>query len=171
MEKIRNLLFVCTGNICRSPMAEAVFRTRARQRGLSEQLTFDSAGTHAYHVGEQPDIRTLRMCYENGIGADGLVARKISGADFGAFDVILGMDRGHVENLRAAAPREAQDKIHMFMDYAGLGRLDVPDPYYGDMEDFMHVYEMVSHAATAILDRLELVHRTEEGYDDRQKGA
>lgn len=148
----KKILMVCTGNICRSPMAEAVFRHLAHKENLN--ILVDSAGTHGYHTGERPDHRTLKICAEKGIPAENIRARKLVIADFDAFDLILAMDAGHLSHMLAMAPQEQLSKIHLLMAYAGLGDIDVPDPYYGDMSDFIKVYQMVSLAGAVILNEL-----------------
>ncbi|MDD3020531.1 MAG: low molecular weight phosphotyrosine protein phosphatase [Alphaproteobacteria bacterium] len=154
MSKIRNILFVCTGNICRSPMAEAVMRCRLKRIGQDHLCDIDSAGTQAYHVGDAPDHRTLKLCYENGVNVDGLSARVIEPKDYEHFDLILGLDKGHVEFLKEHAPAGKDHKIGLFMEYAGHGTLDVPDPYYGDIEDFIQVFEMVSRGTESLLNMI-----------------
>jgi len=135
-------------------MAEAVMRYRIKKHPKQIDFITDSAGTHSYHVGEAPDFRTIRMCHENGISSEGITARQFSKEDFGKFDLLLGMDKKHVAFMKEAATPQDHPKIHLFMEYAGLGKLDVPDPYYGEMEDFLQVYEMVSKGTESILDMI-----------------
>lgn len=149
----QKILFVCTGNICRSPMAEAVCRHMASLNDIGVQI--DSAGTQGYHIGERPDHRTLKLCAEKGIPTENIRARKLEKLDFSEFDLILGMDSGHVEHMKALAPEEDKGKIRLFMEAAGLGAADVPDPYYGEMEDFYIVYQMVERGCREILDNLQ----------------
>lgn len=149
----RKIIFVCTGNICRSPMAEAVFRHMV-SAGTAE-ITVDSAGTHGYHIGERPDHRTLKVCAEKGIPTENIRARKLELRDFSEFDLILGMDSGHVAHLKAIAPKESSAKIHLFMEFAGMEANDVPDPYYGGVDDFYIVYQMVDVGCRKILSNLQ----------------
>lgn len=148
----RKILFVCTGNICRSPMAEAVCRHMASMGDT--EITVDSAGTHGYHIGERPDQRTLKVCAEKGIPTENIRARKLELRDFSEFDLILGMDSGHVQHMKALAPQTERHKIRLFMVEAGLEAVDVPDPYYGGMDDFYIVYQMVDMGCRKILNNL-----------------
>ncbi|HRK97892.1 MAG TPA: low molecular weight protein-tyrosine-phosphatase [Alphaproteobacteria bacterium] len=154
MEEIRNILFVCTGNICRSPMAEAVMRRRLELMGWGHLHEVGSAATHSYHLGERPDHRTLRICYENGVNAEGIVSRVLTEDDFKRFDLILGMDRSHVDFIKSFAPKDHASNVGLFMEFGGLGKLDVPDPYYGNLDDFLQVYEMVSKGTDGVLEKI-----------------
>lgn len=149
------VLFVCTGNICRSPTAEAVFRDLVRARGLEGRIGWDSAGTHAYHVGEPPDRRSQLVARKRGIDMADLRARKVVKADFADFDLILAMDRGHLEELHDLAPADARGRVRLFMDFAdGYAHPDVPDPYYGGPDGFEHVLDMIEAGAKGILAHL-----------------
>jgi len=139
----QHILFVCTGNICRSPLAEAVLRHHVMQAGRGHDIHVDSAGTHDYHVGECPDPRTLKIAEMKGISTDGIRARQVESADFSKFDLILGMDQGHVAHLKRISPPEFYSKIHLFMDFAGADMVDVPDPYYGGFEGFQDIFGMI----------------------------
>lgn len=148
--------FVCTGNICRSPMAEALARYIITKNNIGG-LHFTSAGTHGYHVGERPDPRTLALLKQRGIETQGLRAKKFTVRDFEAHDVILGLDQGHVESLLALASPEYYPKIHLLMPFAQKGRVypfdsyDVPDPYYGAAQEFEEVYKMLEWACASLL--------------------
>ena len=131
-------LFVCTGNICRSPTAHGVFRDMAEKAGKA--VICDSAGTHAYHVGELPDARTRKVALKRGYDLSTLRARKIAPADFEYFDHILCMDRGHYEILLRIAPSAHAAKVQMF------DSRDVPDPYYGGPDGFEAVLDQVEAA-------------------------
>ena len=150
------VLFVCTGNICRSPTAEAVFRARVEQAGLAHAVTVDSAGTHDYHVGDPPDSRAIAHGRQRGYDLAPLRARHIEADDFKRFDFVIACDRGHHKIMRRIAPPEAGERITMFLDYAPeLGLTDVPDPYYGSAKDFEYVLDLVERAADGLLDAVK----------------
>ena len=146
-----SVLFVCTGNICRSPTAHGVFQKMVQAAGLADRVRVDSAGTHDYHVGEPPDARAQAHARRRGYDLSVLRARQVSSVDFEAFDRILAMDRGHLKILRRQAP-PGYAGLQLFMDYAppSLGP-DVPDPYYGGADGFERVLDMIEHAATGLL--------------------
>jgi protein-tyrosine phosphatase len=152
------VLFVCTGNICRSPTAEGMFRARARAAGLLDRLQVDSAGTHDYHVGEPPDRRAVAHAARRGIDIAGLRARKLRRTDFARFDYVLAMDRGHERLLlRQAGPRK--DRVRLYLDFAPeLAGRDVPDPYYGEAEDFEHVLDLVEPATAGLIEHIRRRH-------------
>lgn len=138
----RSILFVCTGNICRSPLAEGIFRDLA-----SPSVFLDSAGLGSWHVGEPPDARSIKVATRHGLAIDGQVCRMMTAGDFSKFDVILGMDRSHVTALERQMPEGATAQVALFMQYCAGKHLDVPDPYYGGLADFEKVYGMVRAAA------------------------
>jgi protein-tyrosine phosphatase len=145
------VLFVCTGNICRSPTAHGVFLQMVRTAGLAQQLRVDSAGTHDYHVGEPPDARAQAHARRRGYDLSALRARQVSLADFDAFDRILALDRGHLKILRQRAPA-GYAGLGLLMDYAQRSPgADVPDPYYGGADGFERVLDMIEHAAAGLL--------------------
>jgi len=149
------VLFVCTGNICRSPTAEGVFRRLVADAGMSEAVVADSAGTHDYHVGEPPDPRAQVAASERGYDLSGLRARRLERADLERFDLIIAMDRGHLRALSRLAQPGAAGKLRLMMSYAkSLAQDDVPDPYYGGSEDFERVLDMLEDAASGLLDSL-----------------
>lgn len=148
---MKRVLFVCTGNICRSPLAEAIFRHKVKLAGSDGQWIADSAGTHNYHAGERPDPRSLKVAQMNGIQTEGIRAKQIKRSDFEEFDLILAMDQGHVQWLQNICPPEYLSKIHLFMAYAGEGEVDVPDPYYGDFSEFEDVYAMCDAALNKMI--------------------
>lgn len=146
------VLFVCTGNICRSPTAEGVFRARIEAAGLGNAVFADSAGTHGYHVGDPPDPRSVRAALTRGVDIAGLRARRTTTADFHRFDLILAMDKGHLHALQLAAPPTPRAEIRLFLDYAAAPFTggEVPDPYYGDGDGFEHVLDMTESAADGL---------------------
>lgn len=148
------LLFVCTGNICRSPTAEAIFRAKASDADLP--LSTDSAGTHGYHVGEPPDPRAVQMARQRGIAMEDLRARQVRQADFDDFDLILAMDRGHLKRLQGLCPPGHQSKLCLFLAESGLADeagLDVPDPYYGAQEGFRTVFDLLEAGCARLLEK------------------
>ena len=149
------VLFVCTGNICRSPTAEAIFRKLATNAGMAEAVTADSAGTHAYHVGEPPDPRAQKAAAKRGYDLSALRARRIEGADFQRFDLILAMDRDHYSILSSMARPPADDRLKLMMSYARrFKEPEVPDPYYGGPLGFERVLDMLEDAAKGLLESL-----------------
>lgn len=142
------VLFVCMGNICRSPTAEGVFLSLLKDKGTSERFLVDSAGTHAYHVGEPPDARAQQTAKQRGIDLSFIRARKFRYEDFEQFDYILAMDQDNLEILQQACPIEHQHKVRLFLEFAeGRDETDVPDPYYGGQNGFNHVFDLVTDAA------------------------
>jgi len=152
---MQSVLFVCTGNICRSPTADGVFRYLVREAGLEARVRVDSAGTHDYHVGEPPDERTQAHALRRGYDLSALRARQVVGEDFERFDLLLAMDRGHLRILQRLAPPAHRHKLRLFMDFATTRRRDeVPDPYYGGARGFDEVLDMVEDAARGLLEEL-----------------
>jgi protein-tyrosine phosphatase len=148
------VLFVCTGNICRSPTADGVFRHRVRTAGLAATIRVDSAGTHDYHVGAAPDARAQAHAIRRGYDLSTLRARQVTRGDFDAFDLILAMDRDHLRFLRRIAP-DGYAGLRLFMTYASdaepSSAPDVPDPYYGGADGFERVLDMIERAADGLL--------------------
>ncbi len=156
MKKVA-VLFVCMGNICRSPTAEGVFRHLVRESALEHMIHTDSAGTHAYHVGNPPDNRALATAESRGIELHDLRARRVSANDFDLFDYVLAMDRENYEILRELCPPGYESRLRMFMEFAPhLNIAEVPDPYYGGASGFERVFDMVEEAAKGLL---EDIHR------------
>jgi protein-tyrosine phosphatase len=158
MEKVR-VLFVCMGNICRSPTAHGVFRKRVEEAGLIEHIEIDSAGTHAYHVGEPPDKRAQETARRRGIALEDLRARRAVAADLAEFDYVLAMDQENYLALMEICPLGLRDKVQLFMDFAPHMRTrEVPDPYYGGPTGFERVFDLVEAAAAGLLDEIRRRH-------------
>ena len=147
-----SVLFVCMGNICRSPTAESVFREHALRAGLLDELLIDSAGTGAWHVGEAPDKRAILHARRRGYDLEALRARQVTREDFARFDYILGMDLRNLRDLQALRPGEYRGYLGLFLDFAPhLGLREVPDPYYGGPEGFEAVLELAERASEGLL--------------------
>ncbi len=158
-ERKINVLFVCMGNICRSPLAHGLFEDRVKKEGLSERIAVDSAGTHAYHVGEAPDPRSQQTAMCHGIDLSHQRARRVDHPDFEKFDYILVMDRDNYRNLINSSPTEHHHKINLFMGFAPQrSEEEVPDPYYGGPDGFDRVYEMVEAAAAGLMEDIRRKH-------------
>jgi protein-tyrosine phosphatase len=158
MDKI-SVLFVCMGNICRSPTAEAVFKHYVAEAGLTAHVTIDSAGTHGYHVGEAPDARSQRYAAQRGYDLSGLRARKIESADFANFDYVLAMDENNLSLLARYCPNQHTAKLALFMTYGEGGKaVSVPDPYYGGARGFEKVIDMTEDAAQGLLRHIRFHH-------------
>ena len=143
------------GNICRSPTAHGVFAALVERKGLGERIEIDSAGTHAYHVGEPPDARAQETALKRGVDLSEQRARRAQSEDFLEFDYIVAMDQDNYHSLSAICPEGLEDKIHMLMDFAPDYRTrEVPDPYYGGAAGFDRVFDMVDAAAVGLLDEI-----------------
>lgn len=145
--------FVCTGNICRSPMAESVFRARTAEAGLDDRVEVDSAGTGGWHEGDGADPRTVRVLEEHGY-EDEHTARQFQASWFDRLDLVIALDSGHLKALRALAPTdEDARKVRLLRSYdpGAAGDLDVPDPYYGGLDGFEECLEMVEAASEGLL--------------------
>ena len=151
------VLFVCMGNICRSPTAQGVFAKLVREHGLLDHIGIDSAGTHAYHVGEPPDARAQQAALQRDVDLSGLRARQVTYDDFFNFDYILAMDRDNMEILTEVSPRHMHEKIRLFLDFApNAGESEVPDPYFGGTKGFERVLDLVETAAEGLLSHIRL---------------
>jgi protein-tyrosine phosphatase len=156
---VTRMLFVCLGNICRSPTAEGVMRALVCDAGLQERIALDSAGTGAWHVGDSPDARATEAARRQGIALEG-AARQVRPRDFEEFDVILAMDRANLRSLQRMAPDErARAKVRLLREWGRVGSqsdgdLDVPDPYHGGPDGFEQVLDLVQAACTALLEEL-----------------
>jgi protein-tyrosine phosphatase len=150
------VLFVCMGNICRSPTAEGVFRHAVTSAGLEQRILADSAGTHGYHLGHPPDRRAQLAAARRGYDLANLRARQVTGQDFVEFDYILAMDLDNLSELRRLAPAQHHGKLCLFMDYSIARRgKEVPDPYYGGAQGFELVLDMAEDAAAGLLQHIK----------------
>ncbi len=150
------VLFVCMGNICRSPTVEGVIRQQLQAAGLDKRIQVDSAGTHAYHVGEPPDARACKAALKRGYDISTLRARQVKDVDFLSFDLILAMDRENLALLRQACPSNLYHRVGLFLDYApDLGTDEVPDPYYGDAEGFKTVLDLAEQGGRGLIEALK----------------
>ena len=148
------ILFVCLGNICRSPTAEGVFRHRARQAGFTS-LQVDSAGTAGWHIGKAPDPRTVAAAKRRGYDLSALRARQVRATDFDNFDLILAMDKQNLAELKSMAPRGARTSLGLFLDHAESSAFrEVPDPYYGGDAGFEQVLDLIEQASDGLIARL-----------------
>jgi protein-tyrosine phosphatase len=148
-----SVLFICMGNICRSPTAEGVFRHLIQQEGYDSWITTDSAGTHAYHIGEKPDHRAQQTALGRGIDLSGLRARKAVENDFNEFDYLLAMDDDNYRLLENICPAGLENKLNLFLDFSKEhSETQVPDPYYGGDHGFEHVFDLVESASRGLLE-------------------
>lgn len=149
------ILFVCLGNICRSPTAEVVFRAVASREAPDIVLEIDSAGTAGYHVGEQPDRRTRQAAARRGYDMSALRARVVEPGDFENFDLILAMDRENLRALERRSPPQARERLRLFLDFAPeTGISEVPDPYYGGANGFEDVLDLIEAASRGLVQHL-----------------
>ena len=149
------VLFVCMGNLCRSPMAEGVFKHYVAQAGLAETIASDSAGTHDYHVGDPPDARAQAAASRRGYDLSMLRGRQVSRGDFGEFDYLLAMDETNLRALERLCPSQHAHKLKLFMEFGTAPALrEVPDPYFGGEQGFERVLDLVEQAAQELLDHL-----------------
>jgi len=149
---MHKVLFVCLGNICRSPTAEGVFRAQVAAAGLSEVIGIDSAGTAAWHIGKAPDQRAQAAATRRGYDLTALRGRQVAVADFGEFDYILAMDRSNLADLLAQCPADQRHKVRLFLSFSSQWQNhEVPDPYYGGADGFDQVLDMVEDAAHGLL--------------------
>ncbi len=154
-QKLR-VLFVCLGNICRSPTAEGVFRAAVENAGLSERIEVDSAGTGDWHIGSPPDIRAQVAAYARGVDIQGLRARQVRAEDFERFDVILAMDHANLGTLERLKPDGARATVSLFLDAVpDAPTREIPDPYYGARDGFQEVLDMIEAASEGLLQSLK----------------
>ncbi|MFN3199362.1 MAG: low molecular weight protein-tyrosine-phosphatase [Bradymonadia bacterium] len=155
-ELVKRVLFVCLGNICRSPLGEGIFRHLVEARGLSDAFEIDSAGTGGWHAGELPDPRSIEVARSHGIDLTAQRARKFLPADLNRFDVVMAMDHSNLRDIRARAPQGATAEVGLLLDeLSDPPTREVPDPYYGGPNGFEHVYQLVYGACEVLLDRLD----------------
>ena len=152
---MKKVLFVCLGNICRSPTAEAVFRVKVKESGLEHVIAHDSCGTAGYHVGEAPDRRATQAAQKRGYPMSDLRGRQVCDQDFEEFDYILAMDRSNFSDLKRRAPEHHHPKIQLFLKFSSTDEREVPDPYYGGAEGFDYVLDLVEDACDGLLQRLQ----------------
>ncbi len=156
MEKT-SVIFVCMGNICRSPTAEGIFRSQVVARNLEHLIDIDSAGTHAYHEGEKADPRSQKIAQQRGVDLSTIRARKVTAADIEQFDYILAMDSDNQRNLLNLAPEGHEQKIRLMLEFTSLySENEVPDPYYGGPRGFDRVYDLIESASEGLLDEIDL---------------
>lgn len=154
--EIISVLFVCMGNICRSPSAEAVFRHKAKEQGVNIEI--DSAGTIGYHVGHIPDARSQKAGETRGYDFSGLFARKVAVEDFEKFSLVLAMDNENLDNLVDLAPKEHHHKIKLFLEYGeNFDETEVPDPYYGGSRGFELVLDLIEDASDGLLRSIKVL--------------
>ncbi len=155
--KKTKILFICMGNICRSPTAEGVFAFLIEKEGVDKQFDIESAGTHAYHVGEAPDLRAQKAAEDRGVNLSKIRARKVIYGDFEDYDYLLAMDEDIYETLMESCPEQYKDKVKFFLEYAPhLTTREVPDPYYGGKYGFERVLDLVEEASIGFLNTLKL---------------
>lgn len=151
-----NILFVCMGNICRSPSAEGFFATALQRSDFRDRISIDSAGTHSYHVGHAPDSRAIETASQFGVKIGQLRARKVNVADFNQYDLIVAMDRSNLGDLQRIQPAGSSAKLKMMMEYHPQGQpAEVPDPYYGGMDGFTYMCELLESATDGLLKEVE----------------
>jgi protein-tyrosine phosphatase len=150
------VLFVCLGNICRSPTAEGVFRRELESAGLADRVEVDSCGIAHWHVGKAPDPRAAAAASKRGIDLGGLRARQVSSEDFERFDYLLAMDQDNLAALQAQCPEVSRAHIGLFLDFAGHRDRPVPDPYYGGEQGFEEVLDLVEAASRGLIEEIAL---------------
>jgi protein-tyrosine phosphatase len=152
---MKKILFVCLGNICRSPTADGVMRKLVKDAGLEKRIVVDSAGTGDWHIGHAPDSRTIRAAAKRGYDLSVLRARLVNVDDFDEFDYILAMDKSNLANLQKMRPAHFTGHLGLFMEFApDMGYKEVPDPYHGGAEDFERVLDLVEKAADGLLKKI-----------------
>ncbi len=153
-----SVLFVCLGNICRSPTAEGVFRALVQEAGLADSIRIDSAGTSDWHIGAPPDPRTVRAARQRGYDLDSLRGRQASREDFQRFDYVLAMDDNNLRHLQRLAPADYSGHLGLFLAFGQSGRREVPDPYHGGAEGFALVLDLIEEASRGLLAQMVRAH-------------
>jgi protein-tyrosine phosphatase len=154
---MKKILFVCLGNICRSPTAEGVFRHFLAHAGMEDKAFVDSAGTAAWHEGKAPDPRSIEFAKKRGYDLSSLRARQVTAKDFEKFDYILAMDKENLLNLQKLKPDNYTGELELFLNYAHeASETEVPDPYYGGDEGFGHVIDLIESASKGLLKEISL---------------
>ncbi len=160
MSRPLGVLFVCLGNICRSPTAHGIFQHRVDRHGLGDRIVVDSCGTGDWHIGHAPDPRSAAAALRRGYDLSELRARQVASDDFLRFDYILAMDAANLRDLQQLRPRDFGGRLDLFLDYArDVDEREVPDPYYGGAEGFDRVLDLVENAADGLLERLIAAHQ------------
>ncbi|MGP9497241.1 low molecular weight protein-tyrosine-phosphatase [Halomonas sp. AOP43-D1-4] len=149
------VLFVCLGNICRSPTAEGIFRRALENAGMSEHVSIDSCGVGAWHIGKAPDSRAQSAAKRRGIDLSQLCARQLTAEDFLTFDYVLGMDNDNLQAMRALKPAESNAYVGLFLEFSGAPGAEVPDPYYGGEQGFEDVLDMIETASQGLIQHLK----------------
>jgi protein-tyrosine phosphatase len=158
MNKKISVLFICMGNICRSPTAEVVFRHYVERAGVSDHFVIDSAGTHDYHIGDAPDLRSKGAAKQRGYDMSDLRGRQVDIADFTRFDYVLAMDEENLSILKRLRPQNIESYLGLFLEFAqNYEEKEVPDPYYGGSDGFEHVLDLVEDAAEGLLKHIRKV--------------
>ena len=152
------VLFVCMGNICRSPTAQALFQEAVTAAGLDDEITTDSAGTHAYHIGNPPDARAIITALDREVDMTDLRARQVCEADFEQFNYVVAMDRDNLSLLEASCSPPEQHRLSLMLDWAEGWGDEVPDPYYGGNEGFIRVFDMLAEASQSLLAHIASSH-------------
>ena len=154
MARKLGVLMVCLGNICRSPMAEGVLRVRLEEAGLADKVRVDSAATGRSHIGHAPDERAIAHAGQHGIDISAQRARALEIADYDEFDFILCADRTILHDARIRKPRTSHADVELLLEWSGVGKKDIPDPYYGDTRDFEKAFKLVDVAALGVVERI-----------------
>lgn len=154
------VLFVCMGNICRSPTAHGVFRELVQKHRLGDRIQMDSAGTHSYHIGNPPDPRSQATARQRGVDLSDLQARRFVSNDFVEFDYVIGMDHANIADMRAIRPENGEARLQLMLEYSKqYAQAEVPDPYFGE-DGFEQVFDMIDDAAQGLLEHI----RREQGF-------